>query len=337
MTTSIKQLRAIVAAALLAVAGAALANDQLLEMETDPGQWVMQNQNYAGWNYSALDEINTENIDQLQLLWTFQIGVTDSLEAQPLVIGDTMYIMTPKPNTIYALDLTQDGVIKWSYAPEMPGLDQANACCGAQSRGPAYIDGKLILNTLDGQLIAIDAETSEELWKHQVTDLSISETTTTVPFIVGDLIIIGNEGGERGVRGWVAAHDLETGAEVWKFYNTGPNDEMGIGERWQPFYADDQIENPGLDTWFGDSWQLGGGTAWGYWSYDPELNLIYYGTANCAPWNPDYRRDRLLDLLEQVLRLHHRARRHHGRNGLGAFQHAPRPVGLRRARPELRR
>jgi lanthanide-dependent methanol dehydrogenase len=291
MTTSIKQLRAIVAAALLAVAGAALANDQLLEMETDPGQWVMQNQNYAGWNYSALDEINTENIDQLQLLWTFQIGVTDSLEAQPLVIGDTMYIMTPKPNTIYALDLTQDGVIKWSYAPEMPGLDQANACCGAQSRGPAYIDGKLILNTLDGQLIAIDAETSEELWKHQVTDLSISETTTTVPFIVGDLIIIGNEGGERGVRGWVAAHDLETGAEVWKFYNTGPNDEMGIGERWQPFYADDQIENPGLDTWFGDSWQLGGGTAWGYWSYDPELNLIYYGTANCAPWNPDYRRD----------------------------------------------
>lgn len=267
------------------------ANEELLSLQNDPGQWVMPNQNYAGWNYSPLDRINRNNVENLQLAWTFQIGVTDSLEAQPLVVGNTMYILTPKPNEIIALDLTQDGVIKWTYAPEMPGLEQANACCGAQSRGFSYAAGKLVLNTLDGQLIAIDAETGEELWKEQVTDLSISETTTTQPFIVGDNVIIGNEGGERGIRGWVAAHDLNTGEEKWKFYNTGPNDEMGIGDRFEPFYADDQVENPGVDTWYEDSWQLGGGTAWGWFTYDPELNAIYYGTSNCAPWNPDYRRD----------------------------------------------
>ena len=289
-TGSVRRLLAFVA---LFIAGLSftLANEELLSLQNDPGQWVMSNQNYAGWNYSPLDRINRNNVENLQLAWTFQIGVTDSLEAQPLVIGNTMYILTPKPNEIIALDLAQDGVIKWTYAPEMPGLEQANACCGAQSRGFSYADGKLVLNTLDGQLIAIDAGTGEELWKEQVTDLSISETTTTQPFIVGDTVVIGNEGGERGIRGWVAAHDLNTGEEKWKFYNTGPNDEMGIGDRFEPFYADDQVENPGVDTWYEDSWQLGGGTAWGWFTYDPELNAIYYGTSNCAPWNPDYRRD----------------------------------------------
>lgn len=271
--------------------GAAFANDELIRIQRDAGQVPMANVNYEGWNYSPLDRINTYNVGNLQVDWTFQLGVTDSLEAPPIVIGNTMYILTPKPNTVYALDLANEGYLKWSYRPEMPGLDQARACCGAQSRGLSYADGKIVINTLDGQLMALDADTGELLWNQTVTDLSITETTTNAPLIVDDQIIIGNEGGERGVRGWVAAHSLDTGEQLWKYYSTGPDEEMGITERFQPFYADDQVESPGTSTWFGDSWRLGGGTVWGYFTYDPQSNLFYYGTSNCSPWNPDYRRD----------------------------------------------
>jgi PQQ-dependent dehydrogenase (methanol/ethanol family) len=281
-------LTALVAATIM---GSAFANSEILRIQRDAGQVPMANVNYAGWNYSPLDRINTFNVNNLEVKWTFQLGVTDSLEAPPIVIGNTMYILTPKPNTVYALDLANEGYLLWSYRPEMPGREQAIACCGAQSRGLSYADGKIIFNTLDGQLIALDADTGEPLWNVQVTDLSITETTTNAPLIVDDLIIIGNEGGERGIRGWVAGYDLNTGEERWKAYSTGPNEDMLITDRFQPFYATDQVENPGTSTWFGDSWRQGGGTAWGYFTYDSESNLFYYGTANCAPWNPDYRRD----------------------------------------------
>src|SRR5690554_5771318 len=282
-------LAGVTAAALL---GTAMANDDLLRLQQSPGQVAMPNVNYQGHNFSPLDRINTFNVRNLQVKWTFQLGVTDSLEAPPLVVGNTMYVLTPKPNTVYAIDLVDPGVLKWSFRPEMPGLEQATACCGAQSRGLSYAEGKIIFNTLDGQLFALDAQTGAVVWHNpSVVDLSISETTTNAPLIVGDNIIIGNEGGERGVRGWVAAFDLNTGEQKWKYYNTGPDEEMGIGERWNPFYAADQVEEPGVSTWYGDSWRLGGGTTWGYFTYDPMSNLFYYGTANCAPWNPDYRRD----------------------------------------------
>lgn len=291
-TTTPRAAAALLAAVLLLLAGPAFANDSLKDILSDSGQWGMANGNYQGWNYSELDQITNENVDDLVVKWTLQLGVTDSLEAPPIVIGDTMYILTPKPNTVYSLDLEREGYINWSYRADQPDLDKATACCGAQSRGISYADGKIVINTLDGQLLALDADTGEELWNTQVSDLSISETTTNAPLIVGDLIIIGNEGGERGVRGWVAAHDLETGEEAWKYYSTGSNEDMGIGEKWDPFYdIDRRWDEPGLDTWFGDSWKLGGGTTWGYFTYDPDSNLFYYGTSNCAPWNPDYRRD----------------------------------------------
>lgn len=284
---------AAVAAATLTVFSFGFANDDLKGLMADPGQWAIPNGNYEGWNYSELYDINTFNVQDLQVKWTMQLGVTDSLEAPPLVIGDTMYILTPKPNTVYSLDLAREGYINWSYRVDQPELARATACCGAQSRGISYADGKLILNSLDGQLMALDAETGEQLWVTHVTNLDISETTTNAPLIVDNLIIIGNEGGERGVRGWVAAHDLNTGEEVWKYYNTGPNADMGITEeRWAPYYEiDSKWTEPGVDTWYGDSWQLGGGTAWGYFTYDEVNNLFFYGTANCSPWNPDYRRD----------------------------------------------
>jgi len=252
----------------------------------------MPNVNYQGHNFSPLDRINTFNVRNLQVKWTFQLGVTDSLEAPPLVVGNTMYVLTPKPNTVYAIDLVDQGVLKWSFRPEMPGLQQATACCGAQSRGLAYAEGKVFFNTLDGQLYALNANTGEVVWHNpSVVDLSISETTTNAPLVVGDNVIIGNEGGERGVRGWVAAFDIDTGEQQWKYYSTGPNEEMGIGERFNPFYDADKVPEPGVSTWFGESWRQGAGTAWGYFTYDPESNLFYYGTSNCGPWNPDYRRD----------------------------------------------
>jgi PQQ-dependent dehydrogenase (methanol/ethanol family) len=274
------------------VAGAAFANENVAALQEDPTLWVMPNQNYEGWNYSPLDRISRHNVQNLRVAWAFQTGVTDSHEAQPLVIGNTMYVLTPKPNTLYSLDLTRQGFIKWSFAPEMD-TERAGAlaCCGAQTRGLMYAEGKLFFNTLDGQLFAVNADDGTVVWEQQVADLDIGETTTTNPLVIGDNVIVGNEGGERGVRGWVAAYDIETGEENWKFYSTGPDDEMGIGERFEPFYADDQVEEPGVSTWYEDSWEHGGGTNWGYWTADLENNLFYYGTSNCSPWNPDYRRD----------------------------------------------
>src|SRR5690606_33834253 len=166
----------------VALLGTAMANQDLLRIQQDPGQVPMANVNYQGTNFSPLDRINTYNVRNLQVQWTFQLGVTDSLEAPPIVVGDTMYILTPKPNTVYAIDLVNPGVLKWSFRPEMPGLEQATACCGAQSRGLTYAEGKIIFNTLDGQLFALNADTGEVVWQNSaVVDLSITETTTNAP------------------------------------------------------------------------------------------------------------------------------------------------------------
>lgn len=269
------------------------ANAELLELQNDSTQWVMPNGNYYAHNFSELDQINRDNVHELQLAWTFQTGILDSHEASPLVVGDTMFVLTPKPNVLYALDLANDGLIKWSYAVDMPDLDLALSvsCCGAQTRGLAYADGKIFFNSLDGQLFGIDAEHGEVLWRTQVADMSVGETSTLAPLAVHDHVIVGNAGGEFSVRGWVAAYDQNTGEEVWKVYNMGPDEEMGIGPRFNPFYADDQVENVGVSTWYQDSWEIGGGSVWGWFSYDPDLDHFYYSTGNCSPGNPDYRRD----------------------------------------------
>lgn len=282
-----------VLALLLVVPSAALANEELLGLQQDANQWVMNNGNYAGWNYSPLDQINTDNVQYLQVAWTYQTGILDNHEAEPLVVGDTLYIATPKPNTIFALDLNSNGRIKWSYLADQPDLQTAisRACCGAQTRGFAYAHGKIYFNTLDGQVIALDAETGREVWKVQNADLSIGETMTTAPLIAHDTVIVGIAGAEYAVRGHVTAYDLETGEFRWRGYNIGPDDDMLITDRFTPFYPDDAVPNPGVSTWYGDSWQRGGGTNWGWFTFDPDANLFYYGTGNCAPWNPDYRRD----------------------------------------------
>ena len=259
----------------------------------DPSQWVMPNANYAGWNYSPLDQITVDNVEQLTMAWTTQLGIQDSYEASPLVIGDTMYIVTPKPNYVYALDLVRQGVIKWEFRPEIPDLETAvrSACCGAQSRGLAYADGRIFFATLDGQVFALDSETGEEIWRAENANIASGETVSAMPLLVGDKVIVGVAGGERGVRGHVTAYSTDSGRFRWRYYSMGPNNEVGIGSRFDPFYPDDRIPDPALDTWYGDSWRRGGGSVWGWFTYDPELNLFYYGTSNCGPWNPDYRRE----------------------------------------------
>ena len=259
----------------------------------DPSQWVMPNANYAGWNYSPLDQINVDNVEQLTMAWTMQLGIQDSYEASPLVIGDTMYIVTPKPNYVYALDLVRQGVIKWEFRPEIPDLETTvtSACCGAQSRGLAHADGRIFFATLDGQVFALDAETGDMVWQAENASIAIGETVSAMPLVVGDKVIVGVAGGERGVRGHVTAYSTDTGRFRWRYYSMGPNNEVGIGSRFDPFYPDDRIPDPALDTWYGDSWRRGGGAVWGWFTYDPELNLFYYGTSNCGPWNPDYRRE----------------------------------------------
>lgn len=278
----------------LALVGLASANNELKNLQKDAGQWVMSNKTYDSLRFSPLKQVNEFNVKDLRVAWTFALGVQqDGVEGEPLVVGDTMYIMAPFPNQVYALDLRagREGTIKWLYEPKVDQAAVPAACCGLMSRGWSYAEGKIIVATLDGQLIALDARTGKEVWKVQNGDLSKQEVTTTPAMIAGNTVIIGMAGGEYGNRGHVTGYDLATGKRKWRGYSMGPDEDMIIGKNFKPFYADDQVKSPGISTWFGDSWKRGTGSTWGYISYDPELNLIYYGTSNGGPWNPKYRRD----------------------------------------------
>ena len=273
-------------------AGAALANNDVLAKSKDAANVVMPSITYNGNNYSTLDQINLTNVKNLSVAWTMQIGILDSHEASPLVVGDTMYIVSPKPNYVYALDLAKEGVIKWEFRPTMDvALATAQTCCGAQTRGLYYAEGKIFYATLDGQVIGLDAKSGEQLWRTIGTDIARSEGMAGNGLVVNKNFLVGNEGGEFGIRGKVHAYNIDTGKNQWTMYNMGPNNEVGIGPKFKPFYPGDKVPNPALDTWYGDSWKRGGGTNWGYYTYDPDLNMFYYSTGNCAPWNADYRRE----------------------------------------------
>jgi lanthanide-dependent methanol dehydrogenase len=255
----------------------------------EDGQWTMPAKNYASTRYSGLEEINTGNVKNLKVAWTFSTGVNRGQEAAPLVIGTTMYVVTPYPNILYALDLTKPGQTKWKYEPKPAAAAQGVACCDFVNRGAAYSDGKIFYNTLDAQTVAVDAETGKELWKTKLGEINRGETITMAPLVVKDKVLVGNSGGEFGVRGWITALDANSGKIVWRAYNTGPDAECLIGANFKPFYKRDQGKDLGVESWPPDAWKTGGGTVWGWISYDPELNLIYHGTANPGPWNPEQR------------------------------------------------
>lgn len=254
----------------------------------DDGQWLMAAKDYASTRYSSLTQITTENVSQLELEWTFSTGVLRGHEAAPIVVSDRMYIVTPHPNYLFALDLADGGML-WRYDPGTSRAAVGVACCDVVNRGAAYHDGRLYYNTLDNHTVAVDADTGEEVWKVLLGDINKGESMTMAPIVVNGKVLVGNSGGEFGVRGWLTALDAASGDIVWRAYSTGPDEDVLIGERFRPFYASHRGTDLGVTTWPPDMWRIGGGTVWGWISYDPELNLVYYGTANPGVWNPAMR------------------------------------------------
>ena len=256
---------------------------------SEDGQWTMAPKDYASTRFSGLSGINTTNVSGLKVSWTFSTGLLRGHEATPLVVGDTMFVVTPFPNILYALDLNTPGATKWVYKPVPDPAAQGVACCDVVNRGAAFADNKVIFNTLDNHTIAVDAATGREVWKVKLGEINRGETMTMAPLVVKDKVLVGNSGGEMGVRGWLTALDVGSGRIVWRAYSTGPDDDVLIGPDFKPFYAMDRGKDLGVTTWPPEAWKIGGGTVWGWISYDPELDLIYYGTGNPGPWNPDLR------------------------------------------------
>jgi PQQ-dependent dehydrogenase (methanol/ethanol family) len=256
----------------------------------DDGDWTMPAKDLAGTRYSALDQIKTDNVHDLRLAWTFSTGVLRGHESAPIVAGDTMYVVTPWPNYLYALDLTKPGVaLKWKYEPHPTAAAQGVACCDVVNRGIVIDGGRVFMNTLDGQTIAVDAGSGREIWRTKLGDIDKGETVTMAPLVVKGKVLVGNGGGELGVRGWLTALDEGTGKVVWRAWSTGPDSDVLIGPSFKPFYPDDRGKDLGVSSWPSEAWRIGGGTVWGWVEYDPELDLVYYGTSNAGPWNPDLR------------------------------------------------
>lgn len=253
-------------------------------------EWSMPGANVGLTRFSDLSDIDTANAADLKVAFTFSMGVNRGQETAPIVVDDTLYVVSPFPNILYALDLTKPGApLKWSYDPKAHAASQGVACCDVVNRGPAFANGMVFFNTLDGNAIAIDAATGKEAWKTKLADFTRGETITMAPLPVKDKVIIGNSGGEMGVRGWAAALDQTTGKIVWKAYSTGPDSEVMIGDQFKPFYPQYKGENLGVSTWPAEMWKQGGGTVWGWVSADPDLNLVYYGVSNPGPWNSSMR------------------------------------------------
>ncbi len=250
----------------------------------------MPGKNAASTRFSALDQINDANVAQLEVEFTFSTGVLRGHEAPPVVHDGAMYIITPFPNYVYALDLTKPGApAKWTYKPKPLPAAQGIACCDVVNRGVTLANGLLYFATLDGQAIALDAVSGTERWRVTIGDINRGETITMAPFVANDVVLYGNSGGEYGVRGWITALDARTGERRWRAYSTGPDADVLIGRDFNPFYDAEKGADLGMKTWPPEAWKIGGGTVWGWISFDPELNLIYHGTANPGPWNSEQR------------------------------------------------
>lgn len=280
-----------VAAAFMTCASAfgAWANDDLQALASDSKNWAMPTGDYANTRYSKLNQINKDNVKNLQVKWTFSTGVLRGHEGGPLVIGDVMYVHTPFPNIVYALDLNNDGKILWKYEPKQDPNVIPIMCCDTVNRGVAYGDGKIILNQADTTVTALDAKTGKVVWQAKNgEDIAggKGESGTSAPMVVKDKVIIGISGAEFGVWGHISAYNLKDGSLAWRAYSTGPDDKTLIDPEKTTHLGKPVGADSGTNTWEGEQWKTGGGTTWGWYAYDPELNLIYYGTGNPSTWNP---------------------------------------------------
>ncbi len=254
------------------------------------GEWTTPAGDLAATRFSTLSQINTGNVGNLKLVATMSDGIPHGHEGNPLVVNNTMYVMTPFPNKLIALDLKNPtGPAKFEFNPYPDPVAVGKACCDTVNRGGSYADGKIVYATLDGHVVAVNAQSGKQVWSTLVGNLDVGETITMAPLIVKNRVIVGDSGGELGVRGWTAGLDLGSGAVVWRAYHTGPDKDVLIGPDFKPFYPKDQGGDLGLNTWQGNQYLQGGGTQWGWVSYDPETDLIFYGTGNPGTWNADQR------------------------------------------------
>lgn len=254
-------------------------------------QWSMPLGNYQGTRHSKLKQITVANAPKLQVAWTMSTGTLRGQEGQPLVIGDMLYFESSYPNYIYAVDLNHVGHMAWKFAPEQDKFAPSVACCDLVNRGVAYAGGKIFATTLDTHVYALDAKTGKVLWSAKNGDPEQGQTMTMAPLVVHNNVIVGISGGEYGVRGFLTAYDVNTGKIAWRAYTEGPDADTKFdpaktinGATQKPVGADSSLK-----TWQGDEWKLGGGATWGWYTYDPALNLFYYGTGNPGTWNPDQR------------------------------------------------
>ncbi len=257
---------------------------------SDVGDWTSQAGDYANSRFSTLHQIDRTNVSDLKVAWSFSDGAFYGHEGAPLVEDDTMYLVSPFPNRAFALDLTKPGpAVKWVFEPKPSAMAIGKACCDAVLRGWALGDGLLIYNLLDAHVVAVDTETGEEVWRTKMADVDKGITMTMSAFVADGKVFVGNSGGEMGVAGWIAALDLHSGEELWRAYSVGSDEDVKIGERYDPFYPQLEGEDLGLTTWPAGMAQNGAGAVWGFVSYDPETNLIFYGTSNPGPRVPAQR------------------------------------------------
>jgi lanthanide-dependent methanol dehydrogenase len=279
-------------ALVLAFSSVVLANADVEKLTADPKNHAMQAGDMHNQRYSKLTQINAQNVGKMQVAWMFSTGVLRGHEGSPLVIGNTMYLHTPFPNKVFAIDLDTQK-IKWRYEPKQDAAVIPQMCCDTVYRGLAYAENKIFLQQADSTLLALDAGTGKVIWSVKNGDPKVGAVNTNAPHVFKDKVITGISGGEWGVRGFLAAYDINTGKQVWKAYSTGPDNEMLVDPDKTMTWTDGALKPVGKDsslkTWQGEQWKTGGGTTWGWYSYDKALNLLYYGTGNPSTWNPAQR------------------------------------------------
>lgn len=252
---------------------------RIINADREPGNWMTYGRTYGEQRFSPLNQINDQNVSQLGLAWFYDLDTNRGQEATPIVVDGGMYF-TSAWSRVFAFDAAT-GKLLWSYDPKVPGNWAVNACCDVVNRGVAAWEGKIFAGTLDGRLVALDAKTGRLVWETLTIDPSFRYTITGAPRVVKGKVIIGNGGGEFGVRGYVSAYDSETGKLAWRFY-TVPGDPA------KPFES--LLLEKAAKTWSGDWWKLGGGgTVWNAMAYDPELDQLYIGTGNGSPWSQKFR------------------------------------------------
>jgi lanthanide-dependent methanol dehydrogenase len=292
MTNTSKWLAAAILVSAAVLPRFAAANADLEKLIADPNNWAMQAGDMYNQRYSKLNQINAQNVGKMQVSWMFSTGVLRGHEGSPLVVNGMMYVHTPFPNKVFAIDLDTQK-IKWRYEPKQDVAVIPQMCCDTVYRGLAYAENKIFLQQADSTLVALDAGTGKVIWSVKNGDPKVGAVNTNAPHVFKDKVITGISGGEWGVRGFLNAYDINTGKQVWKAYSVGPDAEMLIDPEKTMTWTDGALKPVGKDsslrTWRGDQWRTGGGTTWGWYSYDKALNLLYYGTGNPSTWNPAQR------------------------------------------------